>query len=209
MLLSLLFKNPFSFLIAFALLIFSLTIHEFCHALAADTLGDPTARLKGRLSLNPLAHLDPLGTIALLLAGFGWAKPVPVDPYNFENPLRDMSLVALAGPASNFAIAIVFALIFRAAGGDVGFLNEVIVALVQVNLILGIFNFVPVAPLDGSKIILAILPKSLAYEFEKFMHQYGMIVLLALILPWYQGLSPISFLIGPVISFFTNILLFI
>jgi len=185
----------------------SLTIHEFFHGFIADKLGDPTSRMRGRLSLNPLAHLDPLGTIMLLVAGFGWAKPVPVDAFNFKDPKRDMALVALAGPASNFIIAIVFALLFRLGIGQDTIFSDVFVLLVQINLGLGIFNFVPVAPLDGSKIIMLFLRNDLAYEYENFMHQYGFLILLALIFPWYQGTSPISALIGPVIQLAMQVLL--
>lgn len=200
-------SNPAAGIILAFCLIMSLTVHEFFHAFVADKLGDPTSRLRGRLTLNPLAHLDPLGTLALLIAGFGWAKPVPVDPYNFENPKRDMSLVALAGPASNFTIAIIFAVFFNMGVAQQTIFSEIFILIVQLNLVLGIFNFVPVAPLDGSKIILSLLPNDLAYEYESFMHQYGFIILLALIFPWYQGMSPISFLVGPVIDFGSRVLL--
>lgn len=201
------FSNPLAGIILAFSLIMSLTVHEFFHALVADKLGDPTSRMRGRLSLNPMAHLDPLGTVALLISFFGWAKPVPVDPYNFENPKRDMALVALAGPASNFIIALIFAVLFHLTAGTDSILPSIFSLIVQINLGLGIFNFVPVAPLDGSKIILSILPNDLAYEYENMMAQYGFIILLAMIFPWYQGTSPISFLVGPIIRFFTQILL--
>jgi len=200
------FSNPLLGLVLAAGFVFSLTIHEFCHALAADRLGDPTPRSQGRLTLNPLAHLDPWGTAALLLVGFGWAKPVPIDPYNLKNPVKETALIALAGPASNFAIAILLSLLFRFGLVPNTELGGALLQIVWINLVLGIFNFVPVAPLDGSKIILAVLPRELAYEYEKFMHQFGFPLLIALIFPWYQGMSPISFLINPVIQFAVQLL---
>lgn len=206
-LLNVFFSNPIIGLFLITTFVMSLTIHEFFHAFVADKLGDPTSRMKGRLTLNPLAHLDPLGTLALLLAGFGWAKPVPVDTYNLDNPRRDMALIALAGPASNFVIAIIFALVYRFMGAENSLMGVMAAYVVGTNLVLGIFNFVPVAPLDGSKIILLFLPNQLAYEFEDFMHRYGFILLLGLIFPWFGGVSPISMLIGPVISFAQNLLL--
>lgn len=203
-----LFSNPLVFLISAVALILSLTLHEFCHALAADKLGDPTPRSQGRLTLNPLAHLDPVGTIALLLVGFGWGKPVQFDPYNLKDPQRDAALIALAGPASNFALAIILSILLKLGLSQANLLiNLIFTQVILTNLVLGIFNFVPVAPLDGSKIILAILPRELAYEYESFMHQFGFMILLALIFPWYQGMSPISFLISPVIQWAAGILL--
>lgn len=205
--LELLFSHPLAFFVTAFGLIVSLTIHEFSHALAADKLGDPTPRVQGRLTLNPLAHLDPLGTLAMLLVRFGWGKPVQFDPYNLQNPLRDSALIALAGPVSNFLLAILLSILLKLLPFENFLLSYILGQLIVTNIVLGIFNFVPVAPLDGSKIILAILPKELAYEYEAFMHQFGFMILLALIFPWYQGTSPISLLIGPVITFLTNILL--
>ncbi len=205
--LSVFLNNPIVGLILAGGLILSLTVHEFCHALAADKLGDPTPRSQGRLTLNPLAHLDPMGTLALFLVGFGWGKPVQFDPYNLKNPVREAALIAIAGPISNFVMAIGFSLLLRFGIVGDNLLGFAVQQVVLINLVLGIFNFVPVAPLDGSKIILAILPKELAYEYEAFMHQFGFYILLALIFPWYQGMSPISFLINPVIQLAAQILL--
>ncbi len=202
-----LLSSPLGFLIAGFSLIFSLTVHEFCHALVADKLGDPTPRLQGRVTLNPLAHLDPLGTIALLLVGFGWGKPVQFDPYNLKNPVRDASLIALVGPLSNFALAIICSIALKLGANHLAIPAYFLVQMVMTNLILGIFNFVPVAPLDGSKIVLALLPRRLAYDYEAFMNQFGFMILLVLIFPWYQGISPISFVINPIINFVGQILL--
>jgi Zn-dependent protease len=197
---SLLFTDPLIFIIATGGLLFSLTVHEFAHAWTADKLGDSTPRLQGRVTLNPLAHLDPLGTILLLVTRFGWGKPVQFDPSNLANPLRDSALIALAGPATNLGIAALLSLIIRLNVLPPSLFSFALIQVALINIVLAIFNLVPVHPLDGSKIILPLLPRNLAIEYEYFMRRYGMYVLLALILPWYQGISPISFLIQPVIT---------
>jgi len=201
-----LLSDPLVFVISAIGLLISLTVHEFAHAKMADHLGDPTPRAQGRVSLNPLVHLDPLGTIALLLVGFGWGKSVQFDPYNLENPVRDGALIALAGPAMNLIMAVLFAILAHVfAGSDL--LNFAFGQTSIINVVLAIFNLVPIHPLDGSKIILPLLPKEFAYEYEMFMSRYGMFVLLALIFPWYNGMSPISALIEPVIGFLSKFLL--
>ncbi|NCN82371.1 MAG: site-2 protease family protein [Candidatus Pacebacteria bacterium] len=194
-LLSLLFQDPFSFVILAGVLVVSLTVHEFAHAWSADKLGDPTPRHQGRLTLNPLAHLDPLGSIALLVIGFGWGKPVQFDPYNLKEPVRDAALIALAGPAINLitALLLAIALPFLPAIGSIISLS------IFYNVMLALFNLVPVAPLDGSKILLALLPRNIAYEYESFMQRYGTLVLVGLLMPW-GGQSPISMLIRPIIN---------
>lgn len=207
--LDLLLSNPIAFIILAAVLVASITIHEFAHAWTADRLGDPTPRSRGRVTLNPLAHLDPVGTIALVLIGFGWGKPVPFDPYNLKNPVKDGALIALAGPASNLIIATIFAIAFRlgllAFLSPIGF-SVIVTPIVSLNVMLAIFNLVPVFPLDGEKILVAILPKLTAIEYRQFMSRYGMYVLIALLVPW-GGISPVSRLIRPVISFVTNLLI--
>lgn len=200
MILSLLFSSPMAFVILAGALLIALTIHEFAHAWMADHLGDPTPRYQDRVTLDPRAHLDPLGTVALLLIGFGWGKPVQYDPYNLKDPVKDTALIALAGPASNILLALAISL-------ATGFFNlaslvnpEVIFTVVFINVMLAIFNLVPVFPLDGSKIAMALLPKQLSYEYESFMNNYGTYLLLILLIPWSGGRSPISLLIMPVIS---------
>ncbi len=205
--LNLLLSNPLIFLLTFGGLIISLSVHEFSHALVADRLGDPTPRMQGRVTLNPLAHLDPIGTILLLLTRFGWGKPVQFDPYNLQNPLRDSALIALAGPAANLLIAVAISLLIKTHLLTGGLLYLAGSEILVINLVLAIFNLVPVYPLDGSKVILALLPKNLAYEFEAFMNRYGFFVLLALIFPWYNGASPISYLVSPALDFFLKILM--
>jgi Zn-dependent protease len=192
--------SPLFFLLSVIGLLLSLSIHEFAHAWTADRLGDPTPRMQGRVTLNPLAHLDPIGTLLLLFTRFGWGKPVQFDPRNLENPIRDSALIALAGPASNLIIAAVMALLSRLGIVQGEILSYTLFLIAMINISLAIFNLVPVYPLDGSKIILPLLPRGLAIEYEDFMHRYGMFVLIALIFPWYQGNSPVSFLIGPVID---------
>lgn len=204
--LSLLFSNPLAFVLIFPGLLLSLTIHEFAHAWTADRLGDPTPRSQGRVTLNPLAHLDPLGTMAILLTRFGWGRPVEFDPYNLKNPMRDTAIIALAGPASNLLIALLLALVIRIDIIPVAWLAVGLLQILVINVALAIFNLVPVYPLDGSKILLAILPKESALEYDELMHRYGLFLLLLLIFPWTGGASPISQLISPVINTLVTIL---
>lgn len=202
---ALLFQNPIEFFIAFGGLVISLTLHEFAHAWVADHLGDPTPRIQGRVTLNPAAHLDPLGTIALLLIRFGWGKPVEIDPFNFKNPLRDSAIVAIAGPAVNLILAAGLAIVLRTLQLP-DFLAMALVQISVINVVLAIFNLVPVHPLDGSKILVAALPQQAAIEYEHFMHRYGTFVLLCLLIPWSGGQSPLSYLISPVILFVSSLL---
>jgi Zn-dependent protease len=204
MLLGLLFSNPIAFLIIAVGLVVAITIHEFAHAWVADKLGDPTPRYQDRVTLDPRAHLDPIGTLAIFIAGFGWGKPVPFDPYNLDNPQRDTALIALAGPVSNIVLAIALAILIHT--GLLGFFALPAAFIIQINVMLAIFNLVPVHPLDGSKILMAFLPSDTAHEYENFMHRYGIFVLLLLIVPWSGGSSPISQLILPIIDFILNLL---
>lgn len=162
----------------------SLALHELAHAWTAWRLGDPTAREEGRLTLNPLKHLDPLGTamfaITALAAGtpFGWAKPVPVQPRYFRRPKEGMALVAAAGPATNFALALVALAVFRHAGLE-GEAAEVARLAYIVNVVLGIFNLIPVPPLDGSRIVGVVMDNATYVRWVQ-LDQYGMIVVLGL-----------------------------
>jgi len=152
MLLFNLLNNPLMFFGFIIALLVAITIHEFAHAWVANLYGDPTAKLMGRLSLNPFVHLDLMGTIFLLLAGFGWGKPVMVNPRNFKNPRIDNLTVSLAGPISNLLLAIFVGLIYRFINLP-NSLEQIIFLLIFFNLVLMIFNLIPIPPLDGSKIL--------------------------------------------------------
>jgi len=202
-----LFSNPFSFFTWVIALLVAITIHEFSHALAADRLGDPTPRLEGRLTLNPLAHLDPIGTLMLLIARFGWGKPVPIDPYNLQNPRRDSAIISLAGPGSNFILATLLSVVLRLSLLGpfsilaITFLTPIII----LNVYLGLFNLLPVAPLDGFKIVLGFLPHDLAIQWEE-LESYGLIFLLFLIFP-FGGRTLISTILSPIINLIFSLLL--
>ncbi len=204
---NLLFSNPLAFFIIFPILLLSITLHEFAHCWVTDKLGDPTPRAKGRLTLNPLAHLDALGTLAMLLTRFGWGKPAPFDPYNLKEPVRDSALIAAAGPLSNIAIAILASVLLKTGllGGE--FLIAVLSQVIIINLMLAVFNLIPAGPLDGSKIIVALLPKQTAIEYEDFMNRYGTLVLILLIFPWAGGVSPVSQIVSPVVNVLSSLLL--
>jgi len=165
---------------AVALLI-AAPFHEFAHGYAADRLGDPTPRRAGRLTLNPLAHLDPLGTILLVLTGFGWAKPVPIDPGNFPDWRRGLITVAAAGPIANVVLAILFGLPFKLGLVAVGSpLARPLFVIVFINAVLAVFNLIPVPPLDGSKIMIGLLPGQLGIAYAR-LQAYGVLILIALI----------------------------
>jgi Zn-dependent protease len=164
-------------------LLVGLTFHEFSHALLADQLGDHRPRAMGRVTLNPLPHIDPIGALMLLIAGFGWAKPVMVNPYALRNGPRSMWLVAAAGPAANILVAVAFAVVFRVldmAGFEDGFLVNLVRFVVLLNVLLAFFNFIPIPPLDGYNVALAFLPPRTAMTVQRYA-PYGMLVLLLLI----------------------------
>lgn len=200
-----LISSPLSFLISLLAIGAAITIHEFAHAWTADHLGDPTPRLQGRLTLNPLAHLDPLGTLMLVLFRFGWGKPVQFDQFNLRNPRRDAMLISIAGPASNLLTATLAAIILRFLPSNLlTFLT--LQPFIVISVVLAVFNFVPIHPLDGGKILSGILPLSLAREWEQIQAQFGTILLIMMVLPW-GGTAPIFYLTGPVVQFIINLLL--
>jgi Zn-dependent protease len=178
-------------------LLVGLTFHEFSHALVADELGDGRPRAMGRLTLNPIPHIDPIGAVMLLIAGFGWAKPVMVNPYALRNGVRSMWLVAAAGPVANFVVAIGFAVIYRVldlAGVEGGFLVGLVRNVVLLNVLLALFNFIPIPPLDGYNAVLSFLPPRTAMTVQRYA-PYGILVLLLLII---LPNSPLGLLFGAV-----------
>lgn len=195
--LSQLFVNPLFFFVWLVSLAVAVTIHEFSHAWTADRLGDPTPRAAGRLSLNPLSHLDPLGTLMLIISRFGWGKPVPIDPFNLKNPKRDNALISLAGPLSNLLLAGILAVILKLQ--PVGILFSLLVPLITMNVALAIFNLLPIPPLDGAKILLGILSNRQAAEWSELLEQYSPILLILIIMP-FGGASFASRLITPIIN---------
>ena len=195
-------------------LLLALTLHEFAHGYVAYRLGDPTAKMAGRLTINPLAHLDPIGTIAFFFIKFGWAKPVPVNPAYFKNPAKDMLWVALAGPITNLGLAIISAIITKFVWaiapmlpnnalihGIIVPLNGMLIASVWINLVLCIFNFLPIPPLDGSRILYGLLPTHLARSYRK-IEPYGFVIILILA---FSGM--LSKVIMPLISTANSLLL--
>jgi len=212
-------NNIFEIVWSIPAVLIAITIHEYWHGRIAYKLGDPTAAEAGRLTLNPLAHLDPIGTLMLILFRFGWAKPVPVNFNNLNHPKRDMIYVSLAGPVANILTAIIFALTLRLSYyfffritvvQNTVFLKLIITLIkgwlvflqtgVIINLALAIFNLIPVPPLDGSKILLGLLPNSPAYRYAK-LESYGPIILLILVL---SGI--IGKILFPVVFFLFNLL---
>lgn len=202
-------NDPVTLVLLFPPLLFALTVHEVCHGLAALRLGDPTAKLLGRLTLNPIAHLDPLGTLLFVFPPhIGWAKPVPVDVRYLKHPRRDMMWIALAGPVSNIILALAFGAIVRAldASGHefVGRVETAVVRMllwsVVLNLSLAAFNLIPIFPLDGSRVLTGLLNPVAAARYQS-IERYGPFVLLGLILIGsLSGVSVIGMIIGPFVS---------
>lgn len=200
-----LFGDPVTFLrtliVKVPALLLAVTVHELAHGLVADRLGDPTARLQGRLTLNPLSHLDPIGALAFVLAGFGWAKPVPVNAANLRHPFRDMAWVAGAGPLSNFLVAFLALLVYRLVRLTVNapFLTEPLKAILSYvyafNLGLGIFNLIPLPPLDGGHFLPYFLPRG-SWTLLHQLEQYGPFILILLIVT-----DATRFIMGPALGF--------
>jgi Zn-dependent protease len=185
--------------------LFAITLHEAAHGWVANRLGDPTARNLGRITINPLKHIDPMGTIVVplalvMLSGFiiGWAKPVPVDPRHFKQPLLDMALVALAGPVSNFIMACLWALLIVIS--PTGMLAAVGHAGITINLVLMVLNLFPIPPLDGGRVLTGLLPRPLALQFMR-IEPFGFPIILLLLFTGVLGK-----IIWPLVQHFQNII---
>ncbi len=200
MVFDLFFSAPMLALVWLAALIIALTVHEFAHALVGKWRGDSTAEHLGRLTLNPLSHIDPLGFLMLITVGFGWAKPVPFDPRNLASPLRDGMFIALAGPAANLVMAILAAVVFRVLMSTSGIgldsmLGAFLVLSVLVNMLLLTFNLIPIYPLDGSKVLDVALAGTRYEGVQRFLVAYGpRIMLFAVIVSILTPYSPFFFI---------------
>jgi Zn-dependent protease len=193
-------------------LVIVISVHEAAHAFVAYKLGDNTAKHQGRLTFNPLAHLDPLGTIMLFLAGFGWGKPVPVNPYNFKDPIKGSALVSFAGPASNFLTALICSIPLKYFGAS---LPEPVAILLwtitDLSILLGIFNLLPFPPLDGSKIFVLLVPEKYQQRYMAFMERsqiYFMIFIIVdiVLISRYFGYSILWLVLGNVFDFIKTLI---
>ena len=201
------FGDPVGLVYRLIALLIAATIHEFAHAWMADRLGDPTPRYQGRLSLNPIVHLDLVGSLLLLLVGFGWAKPVQVNHRNFEDPRKGMLLVAAAGPLANISVMFVIGLLSQL--GLIPFsgpVTRLVHEILFMNAVLAVFNLIPIPPLDGSRILAGLLPPAQAIAYER-LQQYGPLLLMVVLLTMPGLLSqvigpPIRWLIGAALGGF-------
>ena len=203
------FGNSLTSMVATLLaVLMAITFHETAHGYVAYRLGDPTAKNQGRLTLNPIAHLDLIGALMMFVFGFGWAKPVPVNPFYFEGDrTKGMMLVSVAGPLTNLIISFAAYFIYVAGSGfaAIPFLSIFLSTTVTLNIYLAVFNLIPIPPLDGSKILAGLLPKATAYKFLNTVEQYGFLILMLLI--FFNITDMIMVPVANVIlSFFTFIL---
>jgi Zn-dependent protease len=202
-------------LISFLFLIVSITLHEFFHGLAADHMGDPTPRSLGRLTLNPKAHLDLFGTILLPLASvltgiptIGWAKPVPIDPFNFRHPRRDEIIVSFAGPFANISLAVIMTLVLRFIPASSMIAYQLGALFILINVSLFVFNLLPIPPLDGSHIFLNLLPPESEHKWTEAFDRYGFVLLIILVfLPLHQGQTILNLIVSPLTKSIFDLLL--
>ena len=193
--------SPEVIVLLIPVLLFALVFHEFSHGWVANKLGDPTAKNQGRLTLNPMAHLDPIGSMMILFVGFGWAKPVPVDSRYLANPRMDMMKIAFAGPASNLLLAFLGGILIRMTG-YAGPLTSMLILFTQINISLAVFNMIPIPPLDGSQIFSGIMIRRNP-QLVMQLQMYGPQILLALILfGMFTGISIIWAFMSPFVNFF-------
>ena len=181
-------------------ILIAIVSHEFAHGLMAYVLGDNTAKDSGRLSLNPIKHIDPVGFICMLLFRFGWAKPVPINPRNFKNRKRDTFLVSVAGICTNFIIAILIAMVLVYFPISNAYLYNVILITMMYNIMLGVFNILPFPPLDGSKMLASLLPTKIEYYFYKYERYFYFILIIFIATNW------ISRIMSPIINFIFNVI---
>lgn len=212
-----LFNDPITFFFSAVALLAAISIHEFAHAWMADRLGDPTPRLDGRLTLNPLAHLDLVGTLLLLIARFGWGKPVRFDPYNLKNPRRDAALISLAGATANLLLAGLCAITLRimplifipSSVALFNSLDSIVVGLLQaiivLNVSLGIFNLIPIHPLDGFKVVEGVLPEDAARQWHQ-LQSLGYIMLFIFVFPLF-GSSPVLSVVYKIVDVIITVLI--
>lgn len=194
-------------------ILYALTIHEYFHGWTANKFGDPTAKLQGRLTLNPLAHIDIMGALCFVFARFGWGKPVPINPSYFRNPRRDNMIVSFAGPASNFISAFMFGVMFQLLR-SIPFIIPVNIAAVLYNLLisgiimnlsLAFFNMIPLFPLDGSHILEGLLPHSMAMKYKEVERYCPFILLGLIVMGNFTGFSILSVMLGPPIQYFLRV----
>ena len=193
--------SPEVLVLLIPVLLFALVFHEFSHGWVANKLGDPTAKYSGRLTLNPMAHLDLFGSLMILFVGFGWAKPVPVDSRYLANPRTDMMKIAFAGPASNLLLAFIAGSLIRLTG-NMGVFSSMLIMFVQINIMLAVFNMIPIPPLDGSQIFSGLMIRHNPDLVVK-LQIYGPQILMGLILfGMLTSISPIWWLMSPFVNFF-------
>ncbi|MBT5420997.1 MAG: site-2 protease family protein [Candidatus Cloacimonetes bacterium] len=204
-------------IIQIPILLITLTIHEFSHGYVAYLLGDDTAKRAGRLTLNPISHIDPFGLLMLFIAHIGWAKPVPVNPYNFVNQKRDMAITAAAGPVSNFVMAIILSVVFnllKSANPNIlysgsvlaQFFTSMLVYAILINLALGIFNLIPIPPMDGSKILGGFLSDEAYYKYTAQERKGAQLLMIIFAISFVFKLNLIGAIIMPPLYFFLKLL---